>query len=73
MHKIHLIKIDTNGFELPIIKGLIKTIKKDLPVMIVEVNKDQKKISQILKKYSIVKKIVKIHSRMLKIFPYFKE
>ena len=50
--KIHLIKIDTNGFELPIIKGLIKTIKKDLPVMIIEVNKDQKRISKILKKYS---------------------
>ena len=53
--KIHLIKIDTNGFELPIIKGLIKTIKKDLPVMLIEVNKDQKKISQILIQVNIQK------------------
>ena len=50
--KIHLIKIDTNGYELSIIKGLIKTIKKDLPVLLIEVNKDENKISQILKKYS---------------------
>ena len=49
---IHLIKIDTNGYELSVIKGLIKTIKKNRPALIVEVNKDEKKISQILKKYS---------------------
>ncbi len=49
--KIHLIKIDTNGFELSIIKGLIQTIKRDSPVLLVEMNKDEKKISNILKKF----------------------
>lgn len=50
--KIDLIKIDTNGFELSIIKGLIKTIKKDLPVLLIEMNKDEKRISNILKKFN---------------------
>jgi len=50
--KIHLIKIDTNGFELSIIKNLIKTIKKDKPALIIEINKDAKIISKILKRYS---------------------
>ncbi len=49
---IHLIKIDTNGYELSIIKGLIKTIKKDKPALIIEDNKDGKIIDKILKKYS---------------------
>ena len=48
--KIDLIKIDTNGFELSIIKGLIQTIKKDKPALLVEMNKDEKNISNILKK-----------------------
>ncbi len=50
--KIDLIKIDTNGFELSIIKGLIKTIKKDKPVLLVEMNKDEKRIGNILKKFN---------------------
>ena len=50
--KIHLIKIDTNGYELAIIKGLIKTIKKDLPVILTEVNKDENNINRILKDLS---------------------
>ena len=50
--KINLIKIDTNGFELSIIKGLIKTIKKDKPALLVEMNKDEKSISNILKKFN---------------------
>jgi len=50
--KIHLIKIDTNGFELSIIKNLIKIIKKDKPALIVEINKDAKIISRILNSYS---------------------
>mgnify|MGYP001178633029 FL=1 len=50
--KIHLIKIDTNGYELAIIKGLINTIKKDLPVILTEVNKDENSINRILKNFS---------------------
>ena len=50
--KIHLIKIDTNGFELSVIKSLIQTIKKDKPALIVEDNVQTKNIYKILKKYS---------------------
>ena len=50
--KIDLIKIDTNGFELSIIKGLIQTIKKDKPALLVEMNRDEKSISNILKKFN---------------------
>ena len=50
--KINLIKIDTNGYELSIIKGLIQTIKRDSPVLLVEMNKDEKKISKILKRFN---------------------
>ena len=50
--KIHLIKIDTNGFELSVIKSLINTIKKDKPALIVEDNVQSKNIYKILKKYS---------------------
>jgi len=49
---IHLIKIDTNGFELSVIKSLIRTIKKDKPALIIEDNKDADIISKLLKKYS---------------------
>jgi FkbM family methyltransferase len=50
--KIHLVKIDTNGFELSVIKSLINTIKKDKPALIVEDNVQTKDIYKILKKYS---------------------
>ncbi len=49
-YKIDLIKIDTNGFELNVIKGLMNVIKRDKPALIVEINKDHKKISSLLKK-----------------------
>ena len=47
---IDLIKIDTNGFELNVIRGLINIIKKDKPTLIVEINKDHRKISSLLRK-----------------------
>ena len=50
--KIGLIKIDTNGFELPIIKGLIQIIDRDRSAIIVESNHDIKKIDLLLKKFS---------------------
>lgn len=49
-YKIDLIKIDTNGFELNIIRGLLSTIKNSKPALIIEINKDGKKISKILNK-----------------------
>jgi len=50
--KIGLIKVDTNGNELFVIKALLKIIKKNKPAMIVEINKDIASIDKILKKYS---------------------
>jgi FkbM family methyltransferase len=50
--KIDLIKIDTNGFEFQVIISLLNVIKKDLPAIIVEINKDSKKIEKILSKYN---------------------
>ncbi|MDB4845790.1 FkbM family methyltransferase [Candidatus Pelagibacter sp.] len=51
-HKIDLIKIDTNGHELSIIKGLIKFIKRDKPALLVEENYDSNKIMKLLKSHS---------------------
>lgn len=48
--KVDLLKIDTNGFELNVILGLLKFISKDRPVMIIEINKDNTKISKLLLK-----------------------
>ena len=50
--KIDLIKIDTNGFELSVVKGLIHIINKDKPALIIEYNRDAKIIDQLLKKFS---------------------
>lgn len=50
--KIDLIKIDCNGFELSVLKGLIHIIKKDRPALIVEYNHNIQQIQQLLKKYS---------------------
>ena len=50
--KIGLIKIDTNGNELFVIKALLKIIRKNKPALIVEVNNDIPNIDKILKKYS---------------------
>ena len=50
--KIGLIKFDTNGNELFVIKALHKIIKKNKPAIIVEINNDILSIDKILKKYS---------------------
>jgi FkbM family methyltransferase len=49
---IGLIKVDTNGNELFVIKALQKIIKKNKPAIIVEINNDILSIDKILKKYS---------------------
>ena len=46
--KFQFIKIDTEGYELPIIKGDIKSIKKNNPIILLEVNKNFNKIKKIL-------------------------
>tara|TARA_B110000503_G_scaffold138689_1_gene225371 strand:- start:169 stop:936 length:768 start_codon:yes stop_codon:yes gene_type:complete len=53
-YKIDLIKIDTNGYELNVIKGLNNIINKDRPALIVEINKDKKIISNLLKKMDYI-------------------
>jgi len=53
--KIHLIKIDVNGHELSVIKGLSKIIQRDKPAIIIETNDDIKLIENYLKKYSFKK------------------
>tara|TARA_B100000989_G_scaffold136173_1_gene101187 strand:+ start:872 stop:1621 length:750 start_codon:yes stop_codon:yes gene_type:complete len=55
--KIDLIKIDTNGSEIEIIKCLTNQIKRDKPILIIE-NNNIKLIYNILKKYNYKKFIV---------------
>ena len=51
-YSVDLIKIDVNGFEFSVIKGLIKIIKKNKPALLIETGKDTNKIKNLLKKYS---------------------
>ena len=53
--KIDLIKIDVNGHELSIVKGLSKIIKRDKPALIIETGDDIKIIERYLKKYGFKK------------------
>lgn len=50
--KIDLIKIDINGLELQIVKSLVRQIKKDKPMLIIENNTSINEINKILKKYN---------------------
>ncbi len=53
--KIDLIKIDVNGFELEVVKGMLSQIKKDKPLMVIENNSSLQKIDSLLKKYKYKK------------------
>ena len=53
--KIDLIKIDVNGHELSVVKGLSNIIKRDKPVLIIETNNDIKIIENYLKKFGFKK------------------
>ena len=53
--KIDLIKIDVNGPELSVLKGLSKIIKRDKPALIIETGEDIKIIGRYLKKYGFEK------------------
>ena len=48
---IGLIKSDTNGNDLLVIKTLLNIIKKDKPALIIEINDNIPTIDKILKKY----------------------
>ena len=66
--KIHLIKIDVNGHELSVTKGLSKIIKRDRPALIIETNNDIKLIEKDLRKYSYKKYLfLNKHNRFDKI------
>ncbi len=49
---IDLIKIDTNGYEYNVVKGLKKLINRSKPIIILETNQDILKIKKFLKKKS---------------------
>ena len=53
--KIDLIKIDVNGHELSVVKGLNKIIKQDRPALIIETGDDITSIEKYLKKYGFNK------------------
>ena len=59
---IGLIKIDTEGFELPILKGAVKTLQADKPRLIIEVHGDfpveQAKIEAFLRGQGYVPRVV---------------
>ncbi|HSY76221.1 MAG TPA: FkbM family methyltransferase, partial [Bacteroidia bacterium] len=38
--KIDLIKIDTEGFEINVLKGAEETLKKNMPILFIEVDND---------------------------------
>ena len=52
-HKISLVKIDVNGHEYSVVQGLRNIIKKDKPAMIIEIDKNIKKIEILLKNLTI--------------------
>ena len=54
-HKISLVKIDVNGHEYSVVQGLRNIIKKDKPAMIIETDKNIKKIEILLKKFNYKK------------------
>lgn len=45
--KVDFMKIDVEGFELEVIKGLVKTIKRDLPILIFEYDQNYQLKTQI--------------------------
>ncbi len=53
--RISLIKIDVNGHEYSVVQGLKNIIKKDKPAMIIETDKNIKKIENYLKKFNYKK------------------
>ena len=53
--KISLIKIDVNGHELSVVKGLRNIIKKDKPALIIETDKNINRINEYLEKYNYKK------------------
>ena len=54
-HKISLVKIDVNGHEYSVVRGLQNIIKKNKPVLIIETEKNIKKIEALLKKLNYKK------------------
>ena len=50
--KIDLIKIDVNGYEFSVIKGIREIIKRDRPALLIETGSETNKIKKFLKTYS---------------------
>ena len=67
-HHVGLIKIDTQGHELRIIKGAIKTIEKHKPVVVFEIDQDKDQCCEILE--SLGAKRVTVASKCLMIYSF---
>ena len=66
--RIDLIKIDVNGHESSVVKGLAHIIKRDKPVLIIETGDDIKIIERFLKKYGFDKYLfLKEYNKFVKI------
>tara|TARA_B100000029_G_scaffold311160_1_gene303677 strand:- start:532 stop:1311 length:780 start_codon:yes stop_codon:yes gene_type:complete len=66
--KIDLIKIDVNGHESSVVKGLAHIIKRDKPALIIESGDDIKIIERFLKKYGFKKYLfLKKYNKFVKI------
>ena len=63
--KIDLIKIDTNGSEVEVVQSLLKIIKRDKPILIIENNNIQKIYLHLkkykYKKYFVINNKLRIH------------
>ena len=67
-HEVGLIKIDTQGHELRIIKGAIETIKKHKPVVVFEIDQDKDQCCEILE--SLGAERVTVASKCLMIYAF---
>ncbi len=64
--KIDLVKIDVNGHELNVVKGIVRLIKKNKPAIILEELDNIEKIEQFLGKYGYKCYYYNLKNKMLK-------
>ena len=63
---IDLVKIDVNGHELNVVKGILRLIKKDKPAIILEELDNITKIAELLSKYDYKCYNYSLKSKILK-------
>ena len=62
---VGLIKIDTQGHELRVLKGAIETLKKNKPVVVFEINEDKDRCCDLLEGLGAERVILKNKCLML--------